>query len=161
LVDQPVNAGAGVLEGYWYQLGANLYAGGIRAVTAVAIKTGITTHILDTDYKLDATMARIYIIPGGAIVDGTVLTSNFTKTLVNWTEVAAANQIEIVRGRLRFNSANSAGSQRDLFCPDVILTPNGDYALKSRDTVQQMGFNCRVQVPSDGSSPIVITTRAV
>jgi hypothetical protein len=166
LTGQVVNGGKGVTQGYWYQLGADLYPGGIRAVTSVTIKDAVpTTYDITDDYLLDLTLARVYIVPGGGIANGTVLLGGFTKTDVDWEQIAAGRTLSTKRGRLRLIAANTAGTNRDLFIPDGILTPNGDYTWKSRDTVAQMGFTLRIQHPAelgpDGNalSPIYINGR--
>jgi hypothetical protein len=161
LTAQLVNGGAAITRGYWYQLGADIYPEGIRAITGVAVKKGATTFVKDTDYNEDLTMGRIYITPtGGTIATGDILTADFTKTDVDWEYVSADVLLTSKRGRLKFISCNVSGSQRDVLIKDCVLTPNGPIAFKSRDTVQQLAFNCRIQTPSDGTSPIIITTRA-
>lgn len=167
LTGQPINGGKGVKQGYWYQLGANLYPGGIRAVTGLAVETGATTHTITTDYLADLTLGRIYIVPGGGIADGTILTADFTKTAVDWEAIAAGRSLSTKRGRLRMIAANTTGTNRDLFIPDGILTPSGDYTWKSRDAVAQMGFTVRIQLPTEldaagaALAPIYINGRPV
>ena len=165
--DQPINGGTGVKQGYWYQLGANLYPGGARLVSSVAIKDSVpTTYTLTDDYLVDLVLGRVYIVPGGSIADDTVITADFTEATASWESVAATTLLEKVEGRFRFVSANTAGTERDVFVPSAILTPNGTISLKSRTDVQMAGFNVRIQTPTetltDGTllPPIVITGRA-
>lgn len=163
-----INGGKGVLQGYWYQLGQSISAAGVRAITTLVIKDSVpTTYTLTDDYLADLTLGRIYIVPGGAIADDTVITADFAKTDVSWEQVAAARISRARRGRLRFVAGNTAGTNRDLWIPDCQLHPMGDIQWKSRDTVQQMGFRLTIQVPTavDGAgnalAPVYINGRAV
>lgn len=154
-----VNGGVAVAGGRWYQLGVDsTHPAGIRAIGAVAIKTGGTTHVLDTDYKLDAATGRIYIIPGGGC-EGDILTSDYATTAVSWGQVAS-NDTGAKRGALRYVADNTAGDNRDVFIPDCVMEPNGELPFKSRDNAQQMGFTVKVQKPDDGRASVYINGRA-
>lgn len=155
-----INGGKGVKQGHWYQLGVS--AGrptGVRAITTVAIKEGVTAKTVDTDYVLDAALGRIYIVPGGGIDEGDILTADFTRTAVSWTEVAS-NDLGAAKGALRYVADNTAGENRDLYVPSCVLEPNGTAAFKSRDTAQTLGFTVKVQKPSDGRSSVYVNGRA-
>jgi hypothetical protein len=168
LTAQPINGGGGVKQGYWYQLGANLYPGGARLVSSVAIEDADpTTYDITDDYLLDLVLGRVYIVPGGGIANNTVITADFSEATASWEAVASTTLLEKVEGRFRFVANNTSGTNRDLFVPASILTPNGSLSLKSRTDVQSVGFNVRIQTPTETLTsgallpPMVFTARAV
>jgi len=157
---KPINGGVGVKQGKWYQLGVDANnPAGIRKVTAVAIKAGATTHVLNTDYVLDTDLARIYIVPGGGIADNTVITSDYSTSAVSWSEITS-NDLGAKTGALRYIADNTAGENRDLFIPSCVMGPNGEAAFKSRKEVQTLGFVVKVQKPDDGRASLYINGRA-
>lgn len=155
-----INAGNGVKQGRWYQLGvsASLPAG-VRGIENVVIKEGVTAQTLDTDYKLDAATGRIYIVIGGGIADDTVLTADYDETTTSWSELAT-NDNGAAQGALRFVSDNTAGENRDYYFTKVTLKPDGEYSLKSREDVQQVGFAFAALNPGDGRAALYIDGRA-
>lgn len=156
-----INGGVGVKQGYWYQLGVDAdYPAGVRGVTGVAIKTGGTTHTLDQDYRLDPTAARVYIVPGGGIADGTVITSDYNKTAVAWEQVSS-NDLGAKKGSLRFVADNTAGINRDLFVPSCVMAPAGETQFKGRTTAQEVGFAVKVQKPAAGGASVILNGRPV
>ncbi len=162
--DTPVNGGNGVKQGRWYQLGvSDTLPTGVRKITTVIVKddqVSPVTFDLDDDYELDADLGRIYIVPGGAITDDTVLEVTFTRTIASWEQVSS-NDLGAKKGALRFVAANTAGANKDLYLPSVVLKPDGEFAFKSRDTVQQMGFAVSVNNPGDGRAAVYVNGRAV
>ncbi len=159
---QAINGGVGVKQGRWYQLGVtSTRPTGLRNVSAVAIKhtSGTPTYVVDVDYKIDLSLARIYIIPGGGIADATIIKSDHTKANASWEEIVT-DQLGARRGAFRFIADNTAGVNRDVFIPLCELAPNGTFAFKSRDTVQTMGFTCTPQDPGDGRARVYINGRA-
>ncbi len=156
-----INGGAGVTQGYWYQLGEDAsFPAGVRNVSAVSIKTGATTHVLDADYKLDATGARIYIMPGGGIADDTVITSDYTKAATSWENITS-NDLGAKTGAFRFVADNTSGENRDLYVRSCVMSPNGSIEFKGRTTPQEAGFSVKVQKPTDGTPSVIVNGRAV
>lgn len=156
-----INGGNGVLQGRWYQLGVSTaLPTGVRKVSAVAIKAGATTHDADDDYELDAELGRIYIVPGGGIANGTVLTSDYTTVATSWDQVTS-NDLGAKSGAFRFVAHNTRGANKDLYLPSVVMRPDGEFAFKSRDTVQQMGFALGINNPGDGRAAVYLNGRAV
>lgn len=160
VVDQAINNGVGVKPGHWYQLGVT--AGqptGVRGISTVVIKEGAATKTVGTDYVLDADLGRIYVVSGGSIAEGDIITASYAKTAVSWTEVTS-NDLGAAKGALRYVADNTAGANRDLYVPSCVLEPNGTAAFKSRDTAQTLGFTVKVQKPSDGRASVYINGRA-
>lgn len=153
-----INEGVALLGGRWYQLGVSAsYPSGLRGLESVAIKTGATAHVLDTDYKLDAETGRIYVIPDGGC-DGAICTADFSKTAVSWEHIAS-HDLGPKKGRFRYLAANADGLNRDLFCKSVVLAPNGALELKGRTNPQIAGFTVKVQKPADGTAPVILNGR--
>lgn len=155
-----INGGNGVKQGHWYQLGVSAnQPTGVRAITGVAIKEGVTTHVAGTDYVLDADLGRIYIVPGGGIADDDVITADYTKTAVAWSEVTSSD-LGAATGALRYVADNTAGENRDIYIPNCVMAPTGEAAFKSRDAAQTLGFTVKVQKPDDGRASVYINGRA-
>ncbi len=156
---KPINGGIGVKQGRWYQLGVDAtHPSGIRAIENVDILDGATPQTIATDYELDAELGRIYIVPGGGIADGTVLTSDYDTTAVSWEQIAS-NSLGAKEGALRFVAHNARGTNRDGFWPNVVMKPNGDAVWKSRDAVQKFAFSVSIQKPDDGTPAQYINGR--
>ena len=157
----PINGGNGVLQGHWYQLGVDAsQPAGVRNISALAIKDSVpTTYTLDTDYKEDLVNGRIYIIPGGGIADDTVITADYTEATTSWEQVSS-NNLGAKTGALRYVAANTAGENRDVFLPSVVMKPSGSLSFKSRDTVQQMDFEIGIKKPSDAREAVYVNGRA-
>lgn len=160
--DDPINDGEGVTKGKWYQLGiSSTERTGARNITALIIteKGGAsTTYDVDDDYIPDLSLARIYIVPAGAIPDGTVIEADFTEVASTWEEISSQDT-GIKRGAIRYIADNTFGENRDLYLPDVFLKPSGSIAFKSRDTVQEVSFDLSISRPADGSSAIYLNGR--
>jgi hypothetical protein len=144
-----------VKQGRWYQLGRNTsFPGGARSISAVTVTDDAgspTTYDITDDYELDLTLGRIYIVPGGAIVDGTNLEVDYTKAAVAWDRISTGNVLS-VRGALRYIADNTRGPNRDLYAPQVELRPNGDLQFKSRDQLQQITWQVSFEKPASGSA---------
>lgn len=155
-----INGGVAVEGGKWYQLGVDAtHPAGIRAIGTVAIKTApSTTHVENTDYILDAALGRIYIVPGGG-ADGDIITSDYATTAVSWEQIST-NDDGPKRGALRYIADNTAGENRDVFIPVCVMEPDGTAQFKNRSEAQSLGFNVKVEKPTDGRESIYINGRA-
>jgi len=127
------------VQGEYMQLGKSVNVTGVRGVTAVVIKVLAATMVLDTDYTLDAALGRIFIIVGGGITDGDAILADFTPT-ANTRKQITTDQLGSKTGALRFVADNTAGDNKDAYIPKLTLSPSGDLAWKSRDTVQELPF---------------------
>lgn len=156
-----INGGNGVKQGRWYQLGVSAsFPTGVRGIANVVIKDGVpTTYDVTDDYELDADLGRIYIVPGGGIADDTVLTADYDRTAVEWEQVSS-HDLGAKQGAFRFIAHNTKGQNKDLYLPFIVLRPDGEFAFKSRDTVQQMGFALGINNPGDGRAAVYLNGRA-
>jgi len=145
-----------VNQGDYLQLGiSSNRPSGARGISAASTSTPITvkddastptTYAAGTDYTIDLTTGRLYIVPGGAIVDGTNLKVTYTVRASTRTRVISGAQP--VEGALRYIADNPKGENQDYYMPWVQISPNGDYALKS-DEWQTIPFNIEVLKRTD------------
>lgn len=130
---------ADVQLGRYYQLGQTTgNPTGVRNVGSVVVKVGAVTKALTTDYLLDATRGRIYIVSGGAILAGDDLLVDYTP-VANTRRRLASGAGTTVEGRMRFLANNLAGANRDYYFPSVSITPSGSFQLKGGGENPQVG----------------------
>lgn len=146
-----VNGGVALAADTYYQLGLTTHPHvGVRDITTVVLKTGGTTHVSGTDYTVDLTTGRIYI-PTGSPCVGAICTADYATTVSTWSQVESANT-GAAEGALRFIADNTIGENRDYYFPSVVLGPDGELGLKSREDSQEMGFAFSIQKPTSGSA---------
>lgn len=133
-----------VESGLSYQLGTSAQnPSGVRGISAVTLKpagTG-TAFVAGVDYVVDLVTARITILDGGAITEGSSPVAGYTVGASTREQVIAKSKT--IEGSLRYLAKNPQGNQIDYFMPHVKLTPNGDYALKGDDW-QALTFNVEI-----------------
>lgn len=154
------DATLGVSQGLYYQLGrSDANPQGVRGVSAVTVAEtgGPTTYTAGTDYVLDPDLGTIYIVPGGAIADGTVLDDVDYTTAAN-TRSRSISGNAALYGALRFISYNPKGVLRDVFIPYCKITPNGAHSWKGEDW-QVLNYNVTVLEPGNGKAAIYIDGR--
>lgn len=143
-------------QGYTYQLGAALgYGMGVRNVASVVVTGtgGTPTHVLGTNYTLDAVMGTITWLTADAAV------------LVDYTpadedrEVILSGSV-VHEGELFLRSNNPSGTLRDVLLPYVKLTLNGDWPLKSDNAFQQLPFSVAVNQLNSSTPLFVLQGRA-
>lgn len=154
---------AAAKAGHFYQLGVSTSRPeGVRKVENVVVTnttTPATVYVAGTDYVLDTDLARIEIVDGGAIADATGITATFDVTAATMTRIVTAADAEI-KGALRCISTNPQGEKFDYYFPSVSLQPNGDFALKSGEEWQQIGFSFDVLKKDDNTEAMYINGRA-
>lgn len=143
LSGQSINGGAALKFDRWYELGK-------KQVTVTAVKQGVTTGVLGTDYELNTELGLVKINAGGA----------FTEAVTTWDGSFAAVNSTLVRGlsvgkiegRLKYFSAanQSAGPRYELDVHKVNLTPDGELALISEEYGT---FTLRGKVLKDPTKP--------
>lgn len=150
-----------VVADRWYQLGRSLSnPTGVRNVSSVTITGagGTPTYVLDTDYELDAALARFRPIAGGGLAGNDALV-DYTPAANSRSRITS-DQLGPKVGALRFVADNTAGANKDVWIPRVQLAPDGDLAFKSRDTVMQMQFQMRISGRT-GYAQVYVDGRAV
>lgn len=154
---------ATVKKGYFYQIGkSTARPEGVRKVTNVSVtpSAGGTAYTLGTDYRLDTDLARIEIIETGAITEANGIKVTYDVAAASMTRIVSAADAEI-KGSLRFIATNPEGEKFDYYFPNVSLKPNGDFALKSGEEFQQLGFQFEVLKKDDLTEAMYINGRAV
>jgi hypothetical protein len=128
-----------VLPGTFLQVGVvpGSLPQGRGGLTAVSVKVGATTMVLNTDYELDAATGRIYVIPGGAIVGGSTVDVTYSAPAATVPVIVSKNAS--IYGRLRYIANNTRGQNRNHFWPKIKVSSDGEYALKGDDW-QSMDF---------------------
>lgn len=150
-----------VQTGQFYQLGETTSnTPGVRNVSSVVIQddTDTTTYTEGTDYELDAALGLIYIIPGGSISDSDVLHVDYTPASETRDRITSGSNLS-VDGKLLFKADNPKGDNRDIHCPDVTLSPEGDYEVIGEEW-QQITFAISVNEPSTGEAAVYVDGRA-
>jgi len=162
--------GDGVLQGHWYQLGVtpSLPQGQNNLTFHTSDTTGGRVIVTDDagspvtfvevdDYLIDLKSGRIYIVPGGDIVDGKKLEVDYKTTTQSKARVISGSQP--IEGSLRYVARNPVGKQYDYYMPWTKITPNGDFALKGDDW-QTIPFNLEILKMSNAEA-FYITERTV
>jgi len=134
-----------VKQGLYYQLGKmTAKPQGTRAVSAETVKDGVpTTYTIVTDYTIDYDLARIYIVPGGTIVDGTDLLIDYTQDAKGWEEITS-NDLGPAIGALHYVANNTDGPNRDVYIPRLRLYSTGSLNFKDRSKYLEMQFKMDV-----------------
>lgn len=149
-----------VKKGLYYQLGVtSTNKTGVRNVTGVTIKVGAAVKVLNTDYTLDAALARIYIVPGGSIADNDIVLESYTPAANTRDQVISASSAATA-GALRFVADNPKGANRDIFLPSVNLKPTGTAKLKGEQAeYMQLGFEVEIMKKDLTTAAIYIDGR--
>jgi alpha-glucosidase (family GH31 glycosyl hydrolase) len=109
-------------HGRWYPLAK-------RNVSSVVI----TGKVEDTDYQVDAETGRIYIIPGGAITEGsTVTVASYSYGTIDYKTIVGANA-NVIEGYLRFIGDPATGPEFELEVWRVQAQPDGAFGLITED----------------------------
>ena len=133
---------ATVKKGEWYQLGGGV---GVRDVSAVSLegaKVKADTYVAlvaDTDYTLDAKNGRVFMLTD-VVKFGNPIKFTYTPAAATYAQVQTSDS-RIVEGSLRFRADNSAGRNTDLHAPNVVVQPEGQIEMKSRDNPVNITFN--------------------
>lgn len=162
VVAEPHNA---VTPGGYIQLGATAANPiGVRNVTGVVVEdddiVDPVEFTLGEDYELDAETGRIRIVEDGLITAGTNLRIGYTPVAASYDQVTS-DDLGAKYGRLRYIEDATFGPGRDLVASFVQLKPTGELAMKSREAVQQMGWECSALTPPAGGPAIVYAGRAM
>jgi hypothetical protein len=172
VTDEPIN---GVRRGCHYQLGQSASnPTGVRGVSTVVVTDdddlAPTTFEVTTDYLVDADLGRIYIVPGGAIADGTNLLIDYGRAANSRTRHAATPDLAArLIGSLRFIANHTSGPNRDIYLPRGVLMADGAVQVKRAQgdgKVQEFSLKFKAQrkIDSEGAeltAALYIDGRAV
>lgn len=157
VTDESIGA---VKQDRYYQVGVSpSNPTGVRSISAVTVKVGATTKTVTTDYTVDLTLGRVYIVVGGGIADDDVVLVTYTKAAVSREVIKSASGATI-DGALKWVAKNPKGPVRDVYFPSCRLSPNGEFQLLG-DEWQAMSFNIDIQKLNDATESIYIDGRSI
>lgn len=131
---------------------------------------GLITWVLNTDYQLDATSGRFYVMTTGAIATaiGYATTAGVSLTAhANYTPTAGSRQqitsgtAGAVTAALRYVSDNAAGANRDLYIARAAISPNGEMAFITETDWAQFELAVGVSERDSSTAAIIIDGRHV
>lgn len=144
----------GVVQGLGYQLGrTDSNPAGIRNVTNVVVTVAAATKVLGTDYAVDPKSGFVQILAGGGIASGANVTVTYDKIASSYDLVLSGSTP--IEGAIRYFSDNPFGANFDVLLPWVRLSPNGEFALKADNALQQLQFSMKVLKISGQSAAYV------
>lgn len=114
---------------------------------------GILSPALTTDYTVDATLGRIYVVPAARVhaTLGTPWAVDYTAAAREREQIKTTGVIETTAA-LRFISSHVRGDNRDWYMPKCIMKPGGEFPLKTEDpTYVALPFEIDITKPSDGA----------
>ena len=131
---------------------------------------GILTPVLSTDYTVDATMGRVYVLPSTASTPaGTARVHpsysmpwsfGYTKSAVSREQMLSSGKADVY-GALRFIAANAKGANRDVYGVNVLLSPSGDIVFKEDSPkYADLSFDLTFNVGANGESALIIDGQA-
>ena len=155
VADEPL----AVNKGRYYQLGATadnpLGVGAVSptpAHTVVKNKAGSTTYEASDDYAVEPETGRLYIVPGGAIGNGTEIKVSY-KPLASDRETVRTGKPRQIQGAIRYveDVANPEGKGRDYYARFCSVSASGELSLKNdRSSEQQIQLTAEIQEPGGG-----------
>lgn len=159
---------AGVKQGRWYQLGVSatkrmgylsIASAGFAATDS---ESSPTTFTAGDDYRIDADNARIYIVPGGSINDGTDLKVDYTPVAATHERAQTKSPPEQVLAAVRYIEHPASGRGRNVYIRRCSVGVAGEVQLKdrARQTEQTFPLTLGVQEPTDGYPSIIIDGKA-
>ncbi len=119
---------------------------------------GGAAYTLNTHYRADPGSGTIRILDAGAdgIAANTTILASYT---IDAATRISVGQARVVTGALRYvehaPTINPASKDRNIYCPDVKLRPNGDWTLTGRSE-QRIPLSANIWQPEDGSAAMMI-----
>lgn len=130
--------------------------------TVVWTCIGIITPVLSTDYTVDATMGRVYVLPTARVHGSYVVPwlFGYTKSAVSREQLQTTGTADVY-GALRFLAANAKGANRDIYGCNVLLAPSGDIAIKADSPAYaELSFDLTFNVGVNGEPALIIDGQA-
>ncbi len=151
-----------VLQDRTYQLGVSVSAPtGVRNVENVVVTDSgaVTTYVLNTDYTVDLALGTISIVAGGAIASSAAedIEVDYDTTANTREQVATATKA--VKGAIRYVADNPQGTNKDLYAPSAILSPEGDLAMIGEE-LGTIGFNVAFNKRDSNTAVVYLDGRA-
>jgi len=115
------------VQGRWYPATKRNLSG-----IAVTGPSGTPTHVITTDYLVDAAVGRIYVVEGGGIADGSTIELDATYSAENLAAVAGANAGSVT-GNFRFVGDPASGPTVECEIWNAAVHPDGALSLIGSD----------------------------
>lgn len=121
----------------------------------------LITLVEDTDYTVDETLARVYVLPTARVsAYGSTWTFGYTKTAVSREQITTGDLVSVT-GSLRFIAYPAKGTARDLYAPNATLAPSGDLVMKADDPAYaELTWNVTFNVGINSEPALIIDGRA-
>jgi len=111
----------------------------VAATVVITDAAGAVTYVLNTDYRVDATIGRIYFVAGGNITEGEGVLVDYTYQQASYPYVAPTTR-PVMEGLLRFVGNADFGFDYEVVLWKVKLNVGGDINFIS-DEWSQIEFN--------------------
>jgi hypothetical protein len=124
---------------------------------------GILAPQATTDYTVDLTLGRIYILPTARVHPSLPVNwlLGYTKSAVSREQLLTSGTADVY-GAFRFIAANAKGANRDVYGSNVLLAPSGDIVFKADSPAYaELSFDLSFNVGVNGEPALIIDGRAV
>lgn len=141
-----------VSPGLYYQLGvSNSQPTGVVDISDVTVEDagGGTTYSEGDDYTVNEDLGYIFITSDSSISADTEVTVTYDVGSKSIPIVRSTDKVTL-RGSLWYEAENSTGKDRNLFLPNVELSPDGDLSLITESDFLTIGFSMKILPPADG-----------
>ena len=121
----------------------------------------LITLVEGTDYSVDLTLARVYVLPGARLsAHGGQWTFGYTKAAAT-RDIVETGSLVTSSGALRFVAYPGKGTPRDLYGSNVTLSPSGDLIFKADDPAYaELSFDLSFGVGNNQEPALIIDGRA-
>jgi hypothetical protein len=128
-----------------------------KNVSTVVVKdsTDTTTHVLNTDYRLNAALGMIEAIEGGAITDGATLHVTYAYAAESGYRIDIGSSA-LIRVRMKIDGENEVdGTAVTAEFDSVVIAANGEINLVSDPGTdyEEIPFNLTFETLSGQTSP--------
>lgn len=136
-----------LMPGRHYQLGeSESNPSGVRKIATVSIGKGVgyaTDVPAANNWEVDTDLGILYVLADATDISsaGVACQIEYDTTEVDREQVISASQS--IYGQIKFIAKNPKGTLRDLYCPYVKISPDGDFNLKGDDW-QSISFTFEV-----------------
>jgi hypothetical protein len=131
--------------------------------TVVWTCIGILAPLITTDFTVDETLGRVYVVPTARVsaIYPVPWVFGYTKSAATREQLLTGG-VANVYGALRFVAANAKGVNRDLYGCNVVLAPSGDIVIKEDSPkYAELAFDISFNVGVNSEPALIIDGRAV
>lgn len=120
-------------------------------------------YILDADYALVGIpetgkfAAILGVLPAGTSLD---LTCGYTPAAGSRTQLVTGD-IPNLKAEFKFIADNPVGENRDVYCADVTITPNGDLSLITADKIMSLSLSISINKLNSQTPALIIDGETV